>query len=198
LNGNKRNSGCAPGAISTRLSGIWRAALAVVVVLLTSAGLAVPATAQASSARVSSQAAPNSTSAARAARAARAASASAAAAAAMRLRVWRYALAQRDKPYIWGGTGPVGFDCSGLVYEAYRAAGVSLPRTTYEILRSTRLIRISRSQAQRGDLAFFGTGHVELYDGGLLTYGAEKTGTVIGFHRMNAFWHPTMYFRVRL
>jgi cell wall-associated NlpC family hydrolase len=195
LNGNKRNFGCAPGGILTRLSGIWRAALAVVVVLLTSAGLAVPATAQASSARVSSQAAPNSTSAARAARAA---SASAAAAAAMRLRVWRYALAQRDKPYIWGGTGPVGFDCSGLVYEAYRAAGVPLPRTTYEMLRSSRLIRISRSQAQRGDLAFFGTGHVELYDGGLLTYGAEKTGTVIGFHRMNAFWHPTMYFRVRL
>jgi len=192
LNGNKRIPSCAPGGISTRLSGIARAALAVVAVLLTSAALAVPATAQASSARASSQAAPTSTNAARAA------SASAAAAAAMRLRVWRYALAQRNKPYIWGGTGPVGFDCSGLVYEAYRAAGVSLPRTTYEMLRSSRLVRISKSQAQRGDLAFFGTGHVELYDGGSLTYGAEETGTVIGFHRMNAFWHPTMYFRVRL
>jgi cell wall-associated NlpC family hydrolase len=187
LNGNKRIPCCAPGRISARLRSIMRAALAVVIVLLTSAGLALPATAQASTARVSTLAAPASSKAAIATAAAR-----------MRLRVWRYALAQRGKPYIWGGTGPYGFDCSGLVYAAYRAAGVMLPRTTYEMLRSWRLVRIPKSEAQQGDLAFFGTGHVELYDGGSLTYGAQQTGTVIGFHRMNAFWHPTMYFRVRL
>jgi cell wall-associated NlpC family hydrolase len=113
-------------------------------------------------------------------------------------RVWRYALAQRGKPYSWGGTGPRGFDCSGLVYAAYLAAGIPVPRTTYEMLASARLIRIAKSQARRGDLAFFGAGHVELYDSGSVTYGAEEPGTVIGFHEMNAFWHPTMYFRVRL
>jgi murein DD-endopeptidase len=153
-----------------------QAALAIVIVLLTSAGLVAPATAQASTG---------------------ASSAVMAAVRHMRLEAWRYALAQAGKPYIWGGTGPVGFDCSGLVYVAYRTAGVMLPRTTYEMLDSWRLVRIRKSQARPGDLAFFGTGHVELYEGGPWTFGAERTGTVVGFHRMNAYWHPTMYFRVR-
>lgn len=116
----------------------------------------------------------------------------------LRLAAWRYAIRQRHKPYIWGGTGPAGFDCSGLVYAAYRAAGVALPRTTYEMLSSWQLVRIPKSLARRGDLAFFGTGHVELYDWGKWTFGAQTTGTLIGFHPMNSFWHPTMYFRVRL
>jgi peptidoglycan DL-endopeptidase CwlO len=116
----------------------------------------------------------------------------------LRLEAWRWALAQRHKPYIWGGTGPYGFDCSGLVYAAYRADGVTLPRTTYEMLGSWRLVRIPKSEARRGDLAFFGTGHVELYDWGPWTYGAAHPGSRIGFHRMNAYWHPTMYFRIRL
>jgi cell wall-associated NlpC family hydrolase len=123
---------------------------------------------------------------------------SAATATAVRLAAWRFAMRQRGKPYIWGGTGPVGFDCSGLVYSAYRSAGLTLPRTTYEMLGSWRLVRIPKSRARRGDLAFFGTGHVELYAWGNWTFGAQQTGTRIGFHEMNAFWHPTMYFEVRV
>jgi cell wall-associated NlpC family hydrolase len=170
---------CAHAGISARLRSIAGAALAVLIVLLASAGLAAPAQAQAQ--------APVSSKPVGAAKAA----------AWMRLAVWRYAFAQRRKPYIWGATGPFGFDCSGLVYSAYRAAGITLPRTTYEMLGSWRLVRIRKSQARRGDLAFFGTSHVELYVRGPWTYGAQETGTVIGFHRMNAWWHPTMYFRVR-
>jgi cell wall-associated NlpC family hydrolase len=117
-------------------------------------------------------------------------------AAKMRVDVWRYALAQRGKPYIYGGTGPAGFDCSGLVQAAYRAAGVALPRTTYGMLANWHLVRVSKAHAVRGDLAFFGTGHVEIYDRGNWTYGAADTGTRIGFHLMNSFWHPTMYFRI--
>jgi peptidoglycan DL-endopeptidase CwlO len=115
----------------------------------------------------------------------------------LRLEAWHWALRQRGKPYIWGGVGPRGFDCSGLVWAAYRALGIHLPRTTYEMLDSHDLIRISKGQARRGDLAFFGREHVELYRYGNWTFGAEHTGTRIGFHRMNRFWHPTMYFRVR-
>ncbi len=41
-----------------------------------------------------------------------------------------YAEAQLGKPYLFGGTGPDAFDCSGLVMMAYRAAGVTIPRTS--------------------------------------------------------------------
>lgn len=115
----------------------------------------------------------------------------------LRHRVWKYAMRQHHKPYIWGGTGPHGFDCSGLVYSAYRSRGLHLPRTTYGMLASWHLVRVSKSQARQGDLAFFGSGHVELYDHGKWTYGAARPGTRIGFHRMNRWWHPTKYFRVR-
>jgi cell wall-associated NlpC family hydrolase len=172
---NEGIPGCTAAGNPARWRSITQAALAVIVMIIVSAGLAAPATAQASS---------------RPSKAAMAATR-------MRLNAWHFALAQSRKPYIWGGTGPFGFDCSGLVYAAYRAAGIGLPRTTYEMLGSWRLVRISKSQARRGDLAFFGTGHVELYDHGAWTYGAEDPGSIIGFHLMNAFWHPTMYFRVR-
>ena len=114
------------------------------------------------------------------------------------MSVWRFALRQRGKPYIYGDTGPRGFDCSGLVFAAYHRAGIRLPRTTYGMLGSWRLVRISKSQARRGDLAFFGSGHVEIFDGGNWTFGAADSGTRIGFHRMSVYWHPTMYFRVRM
>jgi hypothetical protein len=188
LNAKTRIPSRATGGVPARLGGLLLVVPAAVVVLVSSASIAEPASAQAVTAQSVSVHALS-------AQAARVASANAAA---VRLRAWRYALAQRGKPYIWGGTGPQGFDCSGLVYAAYRAAGIELPRTTYEMLRSSRFVRISKSEAQQGDLAFFGTGHVELYDSTWLTFGAERAGTLIGFHRMTAFWHPTMYFRVRV
>jgi cell wall-associated NlpC family hydrolase len=113
------------------------------------------------------------------------------------MNVWRWAQHQHHKPYIWGGTGPHGFDCSGLVYASFRSRGVHLPRTTEEMLGSWHLIRIRKSHARRGDLAFFGSGHVELFDHGQWTYGAARPGTTIGFHKMSRWWHPTMYFEVR-
>jgi cell wall-associated NlpC family hydrolase len=116
---------------------------------------------------------------------------------ALETNVWNYAMHQHGKPYEWGGTGPYGFDCSGLVYASYRSDGVRLPRTTFDMLSSGRLVWVPKSKAHRGDLAFFGSGHVELYDHGNWTYGAADAGSRIGFHHMNSFWHPTMYFRVR-
>ncbi len=114
-----------------------------------------------------------------------------------RLAAWHWALHQRGKPYLWGGTGPRGFDCSGLVYMAYLKEGIRLPRTTYGMLDSWHLVRIPKREARRGDLAFFGPGHVELFAHGDWTFGAEDAGTRIGFHEMSVYWHPTMYFRVR-
>ena len=110
---------------------------------------------------------------------------------------YKYATAQRGKWYCWGGAGPSCFDCSGLVSAAYKHAHIWLGRTTYDMLHSGRLVRISHAQAQPGDLAFYGTGHVELFVRGDLTFGAHDTGSRIGWVRFNVYWQPTAYYRVR-
>jgi len=65
-----------------------------------------------------------------------------------------FAEEQLGKPYMWGGTGPDAFDCSGLVMMAYRSAGVFIPRTSQQEWR-TWGPRVSASQAEPGDLVFF-------------------------------------------
>ncbi len=112
-----------------------------------------------------------------------------------RLIALEWAEHQAGKWYCWGGAGPSCFDCSGLVMTAYRHAGISLPRTTYGMLASRVLRRIPASQRRRGDLAFYGSGHVELVTA-RGTFGALDTGTRLGWHRPSVWWHPTMYFRV--
>jgi cell wall-associated NlpC family hydrolase len=112
-----------------------------------------------------------------------------------RLRAFYWARSQYGKPYIWGGTGPGGYDCSGLVMMAYRHAGINLPRTTYEMLSSWHLVRVS--VPQKGDLAFYGSGHVELYAHGSFTFGAHDAGTIINWIQFGPWWHPTAYYRVR-
>ncbi|MFJ7331968.1 NlpC/P60 family protein [Streptomyces sp. NPDC101110] len=76
-----------------------------------------------------------------------------------------YAYQKLGSPYVWGATGPNAFDCSGLVQAAYRAAGVSLPRTTYSQIAAGR--RVERSELRPGDLVFFyaGISHVGIYVG---------------------------------
>ncbi|CAL9567643.1 NlpC/P60 family protein [Streptomyces sp. enrichment culture] len=76
-----------------------------------------------------------------------------------------YAYQKLGSPYVWGATGPNAFDCSGLTQAAYRAAGVSLPRTTYAQIDTGR--RVGRSELLPGDLVFFysGISHVGLYIG---------------------------------
>ena len=106
-----------------------------------------------------------------------------------------WAESQAGKWYCYGGTGPC-YDCSGLVMRAYQHAGIYLPRTTYGMLASSHLVRIPAGQRKRGDLAFYGSGHVELVTA-RGTFGAASAGTRIGWHYPNPWWHPTMYFRVR-
>src|SRR5262249_10988983 len=68
----------------------------------------------------------------------------------------KFALAQAGKPYVWGGTGPDAFDCSGLVQAAYRAAGIDIPRTTFDEWPFGA--RVPNGQEQPGDLVFFNSG----------------------------------------
>lgn len=115
-----------------------------------------------------------------------------------RLVAFDWARDQAGKPYEYGGTGPNGFDCSGLVYAAYRRAGYDLPRTTEEMLDSSMLGRTNAPNP--GELAFYGSGHVEFVTYvSHLTYGALHTGTVMGWHRWypGSGWQPTVYLYVK-
>jgi len=96
-----------------------------------------------------------------------------------------FARQQLGKSYLWGGTGPDSFDCSGLVMMAYRTAGIDIPRTSQQ--QWTWGPRVSASQVQPGDLVFFagvdGTrtspGHVGLVIGAGMMIEAYAPGVPI-------------------
>ncbi|MGW6985317.1 NlpC/P60 family protein [Streptomyces sp. NPDC054932] len=69
------------------------------------------------------------------------------------------------RPYVWGSTGPSGFDCSGLMVWSYRQAGVSLPRTSQAQRHAGRQVPLS--QARPGDLVTYRSdaSHVGMYVG---------------------------------
>jgi cell wall-associated NlpC family hydrolase len=100
-------------------------------------------------------------------------------------KIIAYAEAQLGKPYLWGATGPAAFDCSGLTMMAYRAAGITIPRTSQQ--QWTYGTRIPASRARPGDLVFFagsdGTmtapGHVGIVTGHDTMIDAPFTGQVV-------------------
>ncbi len=67
-------------------------------------------------------------------------------------RAVAFALAQRGKPYRWSAAGPEAFDCSGLTWAAWRAAGVAIPRTAAAQLAGLPRVR---GRLQPGDLLVY-------------------------------------------
>ncbi|MGH8300768.1 MAG: C40 family peptidase, partial [Steroidobacteraceae bacterium] len=96
-----------------------------------------------------------------------------------------FAAHQLGTPYVWGGTGPGGFDCSGLAQAAYGAAGITLPRVAEQQFEAGPAVP-SGSTVQPGDLVFFGGGpgtvdHVGLYVGAGEMIDAPHTGALVRF-----------------
>jgi cell wall-associated NlpC family hydrolase len=89
------------------------------------------------------------------------------------------AMSQRGKPYVWAGSGPGTFDCSGLTAYAFRAAGISLPHSSR--LQSQLGQAVSRDQLQPGDLVFFYSpvSHVGIYIGNGQMVHAPTSGDVV-------------------
>lgn len=81
-----------------------------------------------------------------------------------------FAMSKVGGPYVWGGTGPVGYDCSGLIWSAFRSVGVNLPRGGSDQFWNAPT-RVPLSQMQYGDILAFndnGSGffsHVAIYIG---------------------------------
>jgi len=97
--------------------------------------------------------------------------------------VLEFAAAQLGTPYLWGGNGPGGFDCSGLTKAAFAAAGVSLPRVAQDQFNHGPP-DAGGSTVIPGDLLFFGSGpdgvdHVGIYVGSGLMVDAPHTGAVV-------------------
>ena len=102
------------------------------------------------------------------------------------------ALALVGTPYVSGGSGPGGFDCSGLTQYAYRAAGVYLPRTAAEQFASEPHVPLA--DAQPGDLLFFYSGitHVGINLGNGLMVDAPHTGGYVRVESYLVGWGPVM------
>ncbi|MGI5292548.1 NlpC/P60 family protein [Nonomuraea polychroma] len=102
--------------------------------------------------------------------------------------VLKFAYAQIGKPYVYGGTGPGGWDCSGLTQAAWRAAGVSLPRTTWQQWAWGASRKVDLNDLQPGDLIFSeGLGHVSIYAGNGEIVHAPQTGDVVKIVKLSSY-----------
>lgn len=106
------------------------------------------------------------------------------------------ALAQRAVPYVWGGVGPNGVDCSGLIAYAFRAAGIDMPR--YRAVDYGRMgVAVSAQDARPGDIIYYDNpgdvDHVGLYIGNGLMVQAPQTGDHV---RVTAIGRPTSIRRI--
>ncbi|MEL7225349.1 MAG: C40 family peptidase [Cyanobacteria bacterium P01_D01_bin.36] len=100
-----------------------------------------------------------------------------------------------ENEYLWGGATAPNYDCSGLVQSAFAAAGVQLPRDSYQQEDFTE--RVEKEALQLGDLVFFGTPerttHVALYVGEgryIHSSGKDKGRNGIGVDSINDLSHP--------
>ncbi|WEV27298.1 NlpC/P60 family protein [Streptomyces sp. 71268] len=105
-----------------------------------------------------------------------------------------FARAQLGKPYVWGATGPNAYDCSGLTQGAWKAAGVTLPRTTWDQVKVGQ--RIATTDLAPGDLVFFfdDISHVGLYVGEGKMIHAPRPGANV---RVESIYTMPLYGNVR-
>ncbi|MEV0732004.1 C40 family peptidase [Polymorphospora sp. NPDC050346] len=113
-----------------------------------------------------------------------------------------YALAQRGKPYEWAAEGPHRFDCSGLMWAAYRSVGHTLNRVAKDQYYGTRNKPVARTQLLPGDMLFFSSSnrwqdihHVGMYIGGGKMVHSPTTGDVV---KVSTVWWSRFFGATRV
>ena len=97
-----------------------------------------------------------------------------------------FALAQLGDPYVYGGTGPNSWDCSGLVMKAWAAAGVTIPRVVGPQIAAGK--RVSLDALQPGDLVAYGNmAHIGMYLGNGRVVHAPRPGKSVEITGMSGF-----------
>ncbi len=112
-------------------------------------------------------------------------------------RAARIALDQVGVPYRYGGSGPAGFDCSGLVHYAYLNAGKRVPRTSRQLWNGTAAV--ARHELRPGDVLFFEIEgkmqHVGLYLGEGRFVHAPSTGRTVSVASLASAFYEKAYLR---
>jgi len=107
------------------------------------------------------------------------------------------AIQQVGVPYRYGGQGPSGFDCSGLVHYSYLRAGKVVPRTTGQLWDSSTTV--NRSHLQMGDLLFFSIEgkmqHVGMYIGDNRFVHAPSSGKHVEIASLSADYYQRALLR---
>jgi cell wall-associated NlpC family hydrolase len=104
-------------------------------------------------------------------------------------KITRLAQSFVGTPYVWGGTSPSGFDCSGFVQYVYRKVGINLPRVSYQQANAGQRVGIGKLQA--GDLVAWdnstrnnGADHIAIYLGGGLIAEAPRPGVPLRVRKL--------------
>ncbi len=116
-------------------------------------------------------------------------------------RVVQMAKRYLGTPYVYGGSSPSGFDCSGFTSYVYRQLGYSINRTAHAQLSNG--VAVSKSELQPGDLVMFKRAgsstvhHVGIYAGDGMMIHSPQTGDVVKYTSINTGYYNNCYYAAR-